>query len=112
MSEKIQTLRNIGACENQLAQVDWTGGAIDPCPAQAAFLCETCGSLLCGGHASAHAHATTDKAAVASQFENKWRQAQTALDQERANSAAVAVQLAQAQKDCARVAKIKALIAE
>lgn len=52
----MQSVRKIAACENTQAQASWTGPAIDPCPAPAAFLCQRCGWMLCGAHAGGHAH--------------------------------------------------------
>ncbi|HXE30349.1 MAG TPA: hypothetical protein VN515_00955, partial [Terriglobales bacterium] len=60
MAVNVQILRKIGACENKQAQTDWSGPAIDPCPAPAAFLCESCGRMLCGSHAGGHWHAAAD----------------------------------------------------
>lgn len=70
--DRIQMLRRIGACENSLAQPDWTGPKIPPCSEPASFLCECCGRLLCGGHAGGHMHAANQiQQPLASHFQDE-----------------------------------------
>ncbi len=112
VDSSVQCLRKIGACENRQAQADtWKGAAIDPCPAPAAFLCEVCGFLLCGGHAGGHWHESSSPKQVASYFQSEASAAQADAAAARADAGQLQQQLAAAHKDCERVAKIKALLA-
>jgi hypothetical protein len=107
----VQCLRKIGACENRQAQADtWKGAAIDPCPAPAAFLCEVCGFLLCGGHAGGHWHESSSPKLVASYFQSQASAAQADAAAARADAGRLQQQLTAAQKDCERVAQIKELL--
>lgn len=107
----MQMLRKIGACENKQAQSGWTGPELTGCTAPSAFLCEICGWMLCGGHASGHQHAAgSDKAALASHFQQQATAAAEAQAAAAANAATVGEQLKQAQVAQATLAQIKGLV--
>jgi hypothetical protein len=110
MSEHIQLMRRVGACENKQAQPDWRGPEIPACTEPASFLCETCGRLLCGGHAGGHWHAVNDSAAVASHFQDEAAQAQAQAAAAATTVQAMQQQLAMAQQAAQTIAKIRALI--
>ncbi len=111
VDNSVQCLRRIGACENRQAQADtWKGAAIDPCPAPAVFLCEVCGFLLCGSHAGGHWHASSSPKQVASYFQSQASAAQADAAAARADAGQLQQQLAAAQRDCERVARIRALL--
>lgn len=104
----VQMLRKIGSCENQQAQNLPAGSG---CAAPAAFLCEICGWMLCGGHASGHAHAAgSDKAALAAHFQAQVTAAEQQVAAAAANAATVGEQLQQAQQAEVTLARIKELV--
>ncbi|HXR96994.1 MAG TPA: hypothetical protein VN709_04040 [Terriglobales bacterium] len=112
MSEHIQLMRRVGACENKQAQPDWKGPEIPACTEPASFLCETCGRLLCGGHAGGHWHGVNDSAAVASHFQDEAAQAQARAAAAATNAQVMQQQLAAAQQAAQTITKIRALIDE
>src|SRR6185312_2402739 len=111
MADHVQILRRIGACENPEAQPDWTGPAIPPCSEPAAFLCETCGRLLCGGHAGGHWHPAGDTGAVAAHFQEEASKAQANADAAAKNTTAMQAQLDAAHAECRLLAQIRELVA-
>ncbi|HUX66393.1 MAG TPA: hypothetical protein VMV31_02775 [Terriglobales bacterium] len=111
MANHVQILRKIGACENRQAQPDWQGPEITPCPAPPAFLCETCGRLLCGGHAGGHWHEASDTSAIVSHFQEECAAACKREEAAKANAADLAQQLATAQAAAGKLKAIQQLVA-
>jgi hypothetical protein len=110
MATQVQILRKIGACENAQSQTQWSGPAVQACTAPAAFLCEVCGFLLCGSHAGGHAHASSDKQSVASQFETKLAAALARADAAEASARKLQQQLDTAHEDSQRVEQIEHML--
>lgn len=110
MGTQIQILRKIGACENADAQSGWTGPKVDGCTAPSAFLCEVCGFMLCGSHASGHGHASSDKVPLASALEAQLAAADARATAAAANAATLQQQLDSAHKDSARVQQIEKML--
>lgn len=111
--DRIQLLRRIGACENSLAQPDWTGPKIPPCSEPASFLCESCGRLLCGGHAGGHYHdANQTPATLASHYQDELKAGHQQVSELEAQLEHAQQQIDQAQAEAETLRKIRKLAAE
>lgn len=111
--DRIQLLRRIGACENSLAQPDWTGPKIPPCSEPASFLCESCGRLLCGGHAGGHSHpANQSQQPLASHYQDEVISLHEQLSDLQSQLEQSQQQIAHAQAQTETLQKIRDLAAE
>ena len=106
--DRIQTVRRIGACENHLAQAEWTGTPIPPCVEQASYLCEFCGHLLCGSHAGGHAHdPASHPADLATRYQGEVAKLEQELKALTADACTTAAELQAALAKAALVDRIK-----
>ena len=101
-------LRRIGACENSQAQPDWTGPKIPHCTQPATYLCDCCGHLLCGDHASGHEHPKGQTGQeLASRYQSQLAESGKQLDALKANNNTLHSQLKAAQASTAALLEIK-----